>query len=66
MFKALSGVVEQLGEYAVPFLRLQTENLRTVLADLIKVFQSAQPAGGKTAGRKRARNENEFPLIPSG
>ena len=65
MMKALSGVLEQLGEYAVPFLRLQTENQQHVLAHLIKVFTEAQTASGKVSGRKRARVESDFTLLPT-
>jgi hypothetical protein len=31
LYKALSGTVEALGEYAVPFIKLQMDNTRDTL-----------------------------------
>jgi hypothetical protein len=66
MFRALSGVLEQLGAYAVPFLRMQTENIKEVMATAISSFKASQTKEGKLAGKKRARTEADFPLLPPG
>ena len=38
LFKALSGVVEALGEYAVPFIKLQLTNTAETLRSLVTNF----------------------------
>ena len=53
-----SGILEQLGEYAVPFLRLQIDNIIKVMGDTIAMFR-AVPFGSK----KRVRPDQEVPML---
>jgi hypothetical protein len=54
----MSGVVLQLGEYAIPFIQLQITNITEVLDELIQAFQKfAAPQ----AGKKRTREEFTVP-----
>ena len=46
----MSGVVNSLGEYAVPFIQLQISNITEVLQELIKLF--SQYKSSKTGAKR--------------
>lgn len=56
LFKAMSGVVNSLGEYAVPFIQLQMPNITEVLEELIRMFSQFTAT---KAGAKRTHQETE-------
>ena len=47
LYKTLSGVVEALGEYAIPFIKLQMTNTCDVLQALITDFKALNSSGKK-------------------
>jgi len=60
LYKALSGVVEVLGEYAVPFIKLHISNTVETLGALIKDFKSLKSSKvSGLIGKKRPRIESE-------
>lgn len=58
LYKALSGVVEALGEYAVPFIKLQMTNTVDTLGSLINNYKALSPDT-----KKRPRLEQQNPEL---
>ena len=60
----MSGIVEVLGEYAVPFIKLYISNVTDTLGALIKDFKGLKSAHASAlTGKKRPRVEAENPQM---
>jgi hypothetical protein len=60
LFKALSAIVQTLGEYAVPLIRLQINNTSEILGSLIKIFTQMHANNSVQVGKKRSKINEEF------